>query len=64
MVLYHNGCHNQLMNIYESKKQWIISPPKEDKDLQEFINSHRQVFGDRHHQALSGMGYTHETKMF
>ena len=42
------------MNIYqdESKKQWINLPPKEDEDLQQFINSHRQVCGVKYHQAL------------
>ena len=54
MVLYHDGSHNQLMNVCqdESKKQWINLPPKEDEDLQQFINAHRQVFGVKHHQAL------------
>ena len=43
MVLYHDGSHNQLINICqnESKKQWINLPPKEDEDLQQFINAHR-----------------------
>ena len=54
MVLYHDGSDNQLMNAYqdESKKQWINLPPKEDEDLQQFVNAHRQVFGVKHHQAL------------
>ena len=35
MVLYHDGSHNQLMNICEdkSKKQWINLLLKEDEDL-------------------------------
>ena len=54
MVLYHDGSHNQLMNVCqnESKKQWINLPPKEDEDLQQYINAHRQVFGVKHHQAF------------
>ena len=47
IVLYHECGHNQLMNVYEdeSKKQWINLPPQEDKDLQQFINLYRLVFG-------------------
>ena len=54
MVLYHDDSHNQLVDVCqdESKKQWMNIPPKEDEDLQQFINAHRQVFGVKHHQAL------------
>ena len=54
MVLYHDGCHNQLMNVCQDKsnKQWINLPPKEDDDLQQFLNVHSQVFGVERHQAL------------
>ena len=34
VVLYYEGNHNQLMNVYQQvlKKQWINLPPKEDED--------------------------------
>ena len=54
MVLYHDGSHNQFMNIYqdESKKQKINLPPTEDENLQQFFNVHRQIFGVKDNQAL------------
>ena len=54
MVLYHDGSHNQLMNVCqdESKKQWNYSPSKEDEDLHQFINAYRQIFGIKTFQAL------------
>ena len=54
MDLYHDASHYQLINVCqdESQKQWINIPPKQDEDLQQFINAHRQVFGVKHHQVL------------
>ena len=54
MDLYHDASHYQLINVCqdESQKQWINIPPKQDEDLQQFINAHRQVFGVKHHQAI------------
>ena len=54
MVFYHDGSHNQLMNVCqdETTKHWINLPPKDDEDSQQLINVHRQVFGVKHHKAL------------
>ena len=64
-MLYHDGSHNQLMNVCQNKlkKQWINLHPKEDEDLQQFSNAYKQIFNDKPSRTFywSGMGYTHGT---
>ena len=59
MVVYHDGKHNELLNICNNSSQTlrIALPPEEKTDFDHFIKTHRNVFDVQHHKSLF-IGFT------
>ena len=54
MVLYHDGKHNELLNICDnsSKTQRMDLPPEEKTDVDHFIKTHRNAFSVEDNKSL------------
>ena len=69
MVLYHDGKHNELLNICDnsSKIQRMDLPPEEKTDFDLFIKTHWNIFGNQDNKSLFiGLAWviTMEQKLF
>ena len=53
MVLYHDGKHNELLNICDnSSTQRMDLPPEEKADVDHFIKTHWNAFSVQHNKSL------------
>ena len=54
IVLFHDGKHNELLNIYDnsSQTQRMDLPPEEKTDFDHFIKTHWNVFRVQNNQSL------------
>ena len=54
MALYHDGKHNESLNICDksSKIKRMYLPLEEKTDFNQFVNIHCNIFGMKYHKSL------------